>query len=116
MSYFYAKLNHAWTGGEKITDYHVYASLKDVPTDAAGNITAVEIWPNPIPGEYDIVFDANQNEIYDVGVDVVDHQNHPGFTVFGKVPALTPVGLLALVGLLSIIATSTILRSERKKR
>ena len=108
--------DYAWVGGEKITDYQVYASLKDVPTNAAGNITAVEIWSNPIPGEYDIVFDANQNEIYDVGVDVVDHPNHPGFTVFGKVPALTPLGLIALVGLLTIIATSTILRSTRKKR
>ena len=107
--------DYAWIGGEKITDYQVYASRKDVQTDAAGNITAEEIWPHPRPGEYDIVFDANQNEIYDVGVDVVDHPNHPGFTVFGKVPALTPVGLLALVGLLSIIATSTILR-KRKKR
>jgi len=107
--------DYAWTGGEKITDYHVYKSLKDVPTDAAGNITAVEIWPHPYPGEYDMIFDANQNEIYDVGVDVVDHPSHPGFTVFASVPALTPIGLLALVGLLSLVATSTIVR-RRKER
>jgi len=110
--------DYAWVGGENITDYYVYASLKDVPTDAAGNIASTEIWPNPIPGEYDMVFDANQNEIYDVGVDVVDHPAHPGFTVEGQVqvPALTPIGIIALVGLLTIIATSTILRSTRKKR
>ena len=33
-----------------------------------------------------------------------------------RVPALTPFGLIALVGLLTIVATSTILRSKRKKR
>jgi len=109
--------DYAWTGGEKITGYHVYASLKNAPTNATGSIAPTEIWPNPIPGEYDMVFDANQNEIYDVGVDVVDHPAHPGFTVEGQVqvPALTPIGLIALVGLLAIIATSTILR-KRKKR
>ncbi|MGB3477666.1 MAG: hypothetical protein WBB67_00730 [bacterium] len=108
--------DYAWVGGEKITGYNVYASLKGVPTNATGSIIAVEIWPNPIPGEYDIVFDANQNEYYDIGVDVVDHPAHPGFTVEGQVqvPALTPIGLIALLGLLAIIATSTILRKRKK--
>jgi uncharacterized repeat protein (TIGR01451 family) len=109
--------DYAWTGGEKITGYHVYASLKDVPTNATGSISPTDIWPNPIPGEYDMVFDANQNEYYDIGVDVVDHPAHPGFTVEGQVqvPALTPIGIAALVGLLAIVATSTILR-KRKQR
>jgi hypothetical protein len=64
-----------------------------------------------------MVFDANQNEYYDIGVDVVDHPAHPGFTVEGQVqvPALTPIGLAALVSLLTIIATSTILRKREKR-
>ena len=109
--------DYAWIGGEKITGYNVYASLKGVPTNATGSIAPTEIWPNPIPGEYDMVFDANQNEYYDIGVDVVDHPAHPGFTVEGQVqvPALTPIGLIALVGLLTIIATSTILSKRKKK-
>ena len=108
--------DYAWFNGMNITDRTVYARKYNVSTDEYGNITAVEIWPNPIPGEYDMVFDANQNEIYDVGVDAVDHPNHPGFTVEGQVqvPALTPIGIAALVGVLSIIATSTILRRKRR--
>ena len=108
--------DYKWIGGEKITDYNVYASLLGVvQTDALGNIAPVMIWPNPIPGEYDMVFDANQNEYYNDGIDAVDHPNHPGFTVVAQAPALTPIGIAALIGLLSIIATSTILRSKRKK-
>jgi len=32
-----------------------------------------------------------------------------------EVPALTPVGIAALVGLLAIIATSTLVRKRRKR-
>jgi hypothetical protein len=107
--------DYTWTDGDNITGYTEYASLIDEPTDGEGNIGPVVIWPNPIPGEYDIFFDANKNGVYDAGTDAVDHWAHPGFSVVGRVPALTPIGLIALVGLLTIIATSTILR-KRKKR
>jgi hypothetical protein len=62
-----------------------------------------------------MIFDANQNGIYEVGVDAVDHPNHPGFIVTGgAVPALTPLGLLALMGLLSLIATCTMARTKKR--
>jgi len=107
--------DYKWVGGENILGYTIYAQALNVPTDATGNIIGEEMWPNPIPGEYDMVFDANQNGIYDVGVDAVDHPNHPGFTVVGQVPGLTPIGLIALVGLLAIIATSTIVRIRKRR-
>jgi uncharacterized repeat protein (TIGR01451 family) len=105
--------DHAWFNGMNITSLYIYAQNNNVSTDEYGNITAVEIWPNPVPGEYDMVFDANQNGIYDVGVDVVDHLDHPGFIVKGRVPVLTPLGIVALIGLLSVVATSTIVWEKR---
>ncbi len=114
--------DYKWDGGEKITDYTVYASAKNVLTDGDGNIgvgTPVPIWADPVQGEYDMVFDANQNEYFDEFVDAVDHPNHPGFIVTGsapveRAPLLMPLGIAALIGLLSIIASTTLLR--RRKR
>ena len=105
-----------WIGGENVSKYNIFAGPVVVPTDAVGNIVPTEIWPNPIPGEYDMFFDADPaNGIYDLLTDVVDNPHDPGFIVFGKVPALTPIGIAALVGLLAIIATSTILRKKKER-
>ena len=103
-----------WEDGMAINST-VFRNVSDVPVDGDGNITGFEMWPNPRPGEYDMVFDQDQDGFYNAGRDAVDHWAHSGFTVLGQVPALTPVGIAALVGLLTIIATSTILR-KRKKR
>lgn len=77
--------DYAWFNGMNITGRTIYANLT-VKTDEDGNITPVEIWPNPDPGEYDIFFDADQNKIYNDRLDVVDHPNHPGFTVIDRPP------------------------------
>ena len=103
-----------WEDGMPINST-VYARKDNVTVDPGGNIVGEEIWPNPIPGEYDMIFDQDQDGFYNVGRDAVDNPNDPGFTVVAQAPALTPLGLIALVGLLTIIATSTIVR-KRKKR
>jgi uncharacterized repeat protein (TIGR01451 family) len=103
-----------WVNGMPINST-IYAVKYNVSTDGAGSIIGEEIWPNSEPGAYDMIFDANQNGNYDIGVDAVDNPNDSGFTVLPKLPALTPFGLAVLVGLLSIIATST-LSKKRKKR
>jgi uncharacterized repeat protein (TIGR01451 family) len=112
-----------WVGGELITNYTVYASARNVLADGDGKIgvdTPLVVWQDPVPGEYDMVFDANQNEVYNEGIDAVDHPNHPGFSVNNPVdviraPLLAPLGLAALIGLLSLIATNT-LKDRRQKR
>jgi uncharacterized repeat protein (TIGR01451 family) len=112
-----------WVGGEPITNYTVDASAPNVLTDGDGNIgvdTPIVVWQDPVPGEYDMVFDANQNEVYNEGIDAVDHPNQPGFSVNNpanviRAPLLAPLGLAALVGLLSLIATST-QKGRRRKR
>ncbi|MBN1763600.1 MAG: hypothetical protein JW878_11115 [Methanomicrobia archaeon] len=112
-----------WVGGELITNYTVYAIAPNILTDGDGNIgvdTPLVVWQDPVPGEYDMVFDANQNEVYNDGIDAVDHPNHPGFSVTNPVdviraPLLAPLGLAVLIGLLSLIATST-LKGRRQKR
>lgn len=112
----YIVSDRAWANGDYVSDYFIFMVRKNVPTDEYGNIVPTEIWPNPNPGEYDMFFDANQNGIYEVGVDAVDHPNHPGFIVQAtgaRVPVVTPLGLLALIGLLSIIATRRLIRKKR---
>jgi uncharacterized repeat protein (TIGR01451 family) len=110
----YILRDRAWANGDNVSDFFIFMVRKNVPTNAAGEIIAAEIWPNPIPGEYDMFFDANQNGIFEVGVDAVDHPNHPGFIVQGAAAVLTPLGLLALVGLLCIIATRTMVRTKKR--
>jgi hypothetical protein len=55
-----------------------------VPIDTLGNLAVTMIWPGRLTiGQYDIVFDTNQDGIYQFGVDVVDDPGDPGFEVFG---------------------------------
>ena len=71
----------AWSDGDPIpTD--VGDGMDTIPTDGSGNIGLVVIWSAPLDvGEYDIVFDSDQNGYYDAIPDSVDDPNHPGFTV-----------------------------------
>jgi hypothetical protein len=57
--------------------------------DGSGVLPITAIWNPPLSiGEYDIVFDVNQNGYYDLGIDGID-SGSPGFIVVN--PA-TPVG------------------------
>ena len=81
----------------------------NVTTDANGNITPpVLVWLNPVPGHYWMVFDDPDGE-FDPNTDPVDD-----FYVVGAVPLITPLGLVALIGLLSIVAISTLVRNRRR--
>nr|QNO48392.1 hypothetical protein GLNMMLEO_00001 [Methanosarcinales archaeon ANME-2c ERB4] len=67
------------------------------------------------PGRYDIVIDANQNGVYDARADGLD-RGSPGFVVVAgapptppvPVPALAPIGIVALISLLCVIGVSRI--------
>jgi len=77
----YVVNDRAWTDGDPIPA-DVGDGMDTIHTDSEGNLGPVEIWSMPLePGEYDIVFDADQNGDYDELWDLVDHPNHPGFTV-----------------------------------
>jgi hypothetical protein len=70
-----------WRGGEIIADYGI-AVMKTLATDDEGEIENQVIWEAPLViGEYDVVFDADRNGVYDEITDSVDDPNHPGFTV-----------------------------------
>ena len=77
------------------------------------------VWHAPlVPGEYDIVIDANRNGVYDVSTDGLDSGSH-GFVVIpdvppSPVPALAPHGIIALIGLLCVIGVSRIRRGFNK--
>ncbi len=80
-----------------------------------GAIATVPVWHAPlVVGEYDIVIDANQNGFYDASTDGLD-SGSPGFVVIGipppaSVPALTPIGIIALIGLLCVAGMGRIRR------
>ena len=66
------------------------------------------VWPDPTPGHYLMVF-HDPNGIFNLDTDATDD-----FYVIGKVPLITPLGIVALLVLLSIVATSTIARKKRR--
>ena len=83
-----------------------------------GEIAPVLVWHAPLaPGRYDIVIDANHDGVYNAATDGLD-SGSPGFIVVANppptpptdVPALTPPGIIALVGLLCVIGMSRIRR------
>ena len=78
--------DYAWFNGMNISNLFPYAEQKDSLTDEYGNIGPVAIWPNPDLGEYDMVFDADQNGIYNELIDVVDNPHDPGFTILETPP------------------------------
>lgn len=100
-----------WEDGMPINST-IYAGPVTVTVAGNGTITGEEVWPDPVPGEYDMVFDTNQDGSYNTG-DVVDNPNDPGFTVVAAVPTVTPMGLIALIGLLSVIV---VIRTKLRKR
>jgi hypothetical protein len=71
-----------WTDGMSIPTDVSDDGMNTIQTDGSGNLGPVAVWSPPLTvGEYDIFFDANQNGVYDAGIDIVDDLNHPGFTV-----------------------------------
>jgi hypothetical protein len=92
--------DRAWTDGEPIgTDES--GGWETVNTDGDGNLGPAVVWvPELTYGDYDLVFDVNQNDLYDAAIDVVDDPNHPGFVVRynpvgGEVAPVDRVRLLA---------------------
>ncbi len=106
-----------WTDGTHINST-IFAT-KTVRTNAAGEIASTDVWQDPVPGEYDIVFDADQDGYYNEGRDVVDHPNHPGFIITAPTPIPVPefsvVGLLGLVGVLSLVLVGTIMVLRKRE-
>ena len=79
-----------------------------------GAIATVLVWHAPlVAGVYDIVIDANQNGVYDASTDGLD-SGSPGFVVIDipsvSVPAIAPIGVIALIGLLCVIGMFRIRR------
>jgi hypothetical protein len=77
----YVVNDRAWSDGDPIPA-DVGDGMDTIQTDGSGSIGLVAIWSAPLDiGEYDIVFDSDQNGYYDEIPDSVDDPNHPGFTV-----------------------------------
>jgi len=83
-----------------------------------GDIAPVLVWHAPLtPGRYDIVIDANRNGVYNAATDGLD-SGSPGFVVIAgspptppvPVPAITPIGIIALIGLLCVAGVGRIRR------
>ena len=99
--------DRSWTDGMSITPYVIKTT---VSTDVNGDIVPdpTLIWSSAIKGKYDIVVDVEGNGNYDQDIDPLDDAdvNDAGF----EVPVLTPVGMIALIGLLLVVTMSRIKR------
>ncbi|MEW6200903.1 MAG: hypothetical protein AB1546_02940, partial [bacterium] len=72
-----------WKTGDSIID-----ATKGIEGDilqwGCYNESLVVVWPAPLqPGKYDIVIDANANDIYDQGIDFLDNINENGQPEYG---------------------------------
>ncbi|WP_455370081.1 LamG domain-containing protein [[Eubacterium] cellulosolvens] len=116
----------AWNDGRAIPEDVSTDGMNTVVADSSGNLGPTAVWsPALTNGEYDMVFDINQNGQYDAGIDVVDHPDHPGFTVgtfeAGAVGGFyTPINKLSIIApyLLVIVGLSltAIIASKRRRK
>ena len=94
----------AWSDGDAIPP-DVSSGVETVTTDGNGDLGPAPVWQPPLtPGEYDMVFDANQNGVYNTATDVVDDPNHPGFIVRAVGPPAPVGGIIVPVNRLELLA------------
>jgi hypothetical protein len=120
----YVVRDYHWNDGDPIPPDSgaVFAHVL-LTADGSGNITNQVVWMHPLEiGEYDVVFDAGQDGFYNATWDLVDHPNHPGFTVVAATVGgeVYPVDKTALLmpwlGLVLLLAlTGAYLASLRAK-
>jgi hypothetical protein len=112
-----------WLGGETIADYGIVAQ-KTFDVDGDGKISGT-VWEAPLEvGEYDVVFDADRNGVYDEILDFVDNPNHPGFivvltTVGGEVYPIDKTALLLpwlSLGIVLILAFGGLILARLRSR
>ena len=110
-------MDRDWNDGDSIHSPDVVA-VSGGTISTSGTVGPVLVWHAPLViGEYDVMIDANQNGIYNVATDGLD-RGSPGFAVITDtpptlpvaVPALTPIGITALISLLCVIGTIIIRR------
>jgi hypothetical protein len=83
----YIVVDDSWSNNMPIPADLSSDGFNTVPIDGVGNLAVTMIWPARLTiGQYDIVFDTNQDGIYQSGVDVVDDPGDPGFEVFDDPP------------------------------
>jgi hypothetical protein len=108
-----------WKDGDPIPADVSSDGVNTVQADANGSVFAL-VWPQPLTvGEYDIVFDANQNGTYDFGTDAVDGAS-PGIVVQERpaavaAPVLTTLGLGLLTVFMVLVAILGLKRRPENK-
>ena len=110
-----------WMDGDPILADVSSDGVNTVQADANGSVFAL-VWPQPLTvGDYDIVFDADQNGTYDFWTDGVDSAS-PGFVVQERpaaitkaVPVLTTLGLGLLMAFMVLVAVLRLKRRPENK-
>ncbi|MBN1763617.1 MAG: VCBS repeat-containing protein [Methanomicrobia archaeon] len=109
-----------WTDGVPIPSDVSSDGVNTVQSDANGSVFAL-VWPQPLTvGAYDIVFDADQNGVYNEGTDAVDSAS-PGFVVQERpaveaVPVLTTLGLGVLMLFMALVAVPGLTKKRSEKK
>jgi len=119
-----------WTDAMTIPADVSSDGMNTATANGAGDVGPVLVWPAMTTlGEYDIVFDTDQDNKYSLGIDHVNHPNDPGFTILDLDPDSSAVGgfyapvnsfavllpYLALACLLGAVATVIVIRKKRKE-
>ena len=108
-----------WTDGDVIPADESSDGVNPVQADANGSVFAL-VWPQPLTvGTYDIVFDADQNGVYNARLDAVDGAS-PGIVVQERpeveaVPVLTTLGLGLLMVFMVLVAVLGLTRRPEQK-
>ncbi len=73
-----------WTDGMAIPADESGDGVNTLPVDAFGRLSNTLVWSNELViGQYDIIFDADRDGIFDASGDHADNPHDPGFRVFG---------------------------------
>jgi hypothetical protein len=69
----------AWLGGEALTDFTAALAISPVQLQT-NSLAPWLVWNRQalVAGCYDVIIDTNKNGVFDLGIDIVDNQDHLG--------------------------------------
>jgi PKD repeat protein len=80
VTFYIVADKNVWNGGDPLTD--ASDGAEQLTLNPGPGIQVVQVWASPqTSGSYDVVEDANNNGIYDAGVDGVDSVAEIGFVI-----------------------------------
>ncbi len=103
-----------WLDKIDISSLAITSVNTDVPADTHGDLIPTPVWTSNLKlGKYDLIVDANQNGIYDEGIDAIDNNN---IKITGGIFVIPEYWLGTIMGLLAMFASFAVFYIQKRRK